>query len=76
MIRRFAHWRAHEARLSAADLYLEAQFALLIESDPVGHDRLALEAEELRHRAIWWDRVADWRRERRALLYDDPEVGS
>jgi len=56
MIRRFATWRAGQLRLAAVDRYLEAQLAAM-DSDPVRHDELVLQAEGLERRATWWARL-------------------
>lgn len=58
MLRRFARWRADQVRLAAVDRYMEAQCALLADSDPVRHDQLVIEAEGLERRATWWSQIA------------------
>lgn len=75
MIRRFALWRSRECDRTAGLALLAASMAA-VDFDQESYRRFIRAADEAMAQRDRWRRIADWRRELRALLFDDPEHGS
>lgn len=75
MITRFARWRALEAKVDAGGVLMAEQNALRC-GDHYLAEQFRREFMEHMRRAERWMRIADWRRELRALLFDDAEHDS
>lgn len=72
MLRRFALWRARECDRTAGLCLLAASTAA-VDGDSESYRHFIRDADEALAQRARWRRIADWRRELRALLFDDPE---